>query len=245
MLHGIDISNWQKGLTIPERLDFAIVKATGGTGFIDRCCDGWIQQCRAKGVLWGFYHFAGDGWTPKPEDEAVWFYNNTKEYTGAGIPVLDIEDSRIDDWGTYSQRFVDKYHAITGIWPMIYTSAGYLHCFDGYPLVDNCGLWVAGYPDNKVRGLNDVPSFPYSVNPWPFAAIWQYTSNGATDFWDDPLDLNVAYMDATAWHKYANPVASIEHTQAMQIPADPVRDEPTWTLENGHVRVDITLKGKE
>ena len=241
MLHGIDISNWQKGLVIPEALDFAIFKATGGTGFVDRHCDKWIQDCKRKGILWGFYHFAGDGWTPNPENEAAFFYEYTKGYVGDGIPVLDIEDERIPDWGDYAQRFVDKYHAITNVYPWIYCSQAYLHRFNGYPITETCGLWLANYPDNKVRGLKNVPDVSINPSPWAFAAAWQFSANGALDCWDGPLDLDVAYMDASAWHKYANPVGSIEHTQILQAPTE-TADKPTWTLENSKVRVDITLK---
>ena len=244
MLHFIDVSNWQKGLTLPEgKIDACIVKATEGTTFVDRYCDGFIQQCKRKGLLYGFYHFATSA---EPEEQASFFAEHTQGYSLEGIPVLDIESDRIEDWGAFAQRFVDKYHAITTVWPWIYCSAGYLARFAGYPLISTCGLWVAGYPDNKIRGIKDVPDFRYKVSPWKFAAAWQYTSNGAVDFWDEPVDLDVAWMDATAWHKYANPIGSVEHTQQLEVPGpSPDPQVPTWTLENGHVRVDITLKGKE
>lgn len=250
MLYGIDISNWQKGLTLTNELDFVIMKATGGTGFVDHYCDNWVLECKRKNILWGFYHFAGDGWTPKPEEEAAWFYENTKDYVGEGIPVLDIEDNRIEDWGAYSQRFVDKYHAITGVWPMIYTSAGYLSAFYGYPLVETCGLWLAGYPNNKEYSLGEMPDFPYSVSPWPFAAIWQYTSNGWVSNWDEPLDMNVAYMDKEAWHLYATSESrdNSEVDPTAQWPA--INDEGStdeknnkqWHFENSKISVDVELK---
>ena len=248
MLHGIDISNWQRGLKIPETLDFAIMKATGGTGFVDPCCDNWVQECKSKGILWGFYHFAGDGWTPKPEEEAAWFYENTKNYVGEGIPVLDIEDTRISDWGTYSQRFVDKYHAITGVYPMIYASASTLSKFNGYPLVETCGLWIAGYPDSRMREIGDVPKFNYDVSPWKFAAIWQYSSNGKITNCDGAVDLNVAYMDREAWKLYAtsgnNDSTEVDiTTQWPSVNADEATNaEKKWHFENSKVSVDVKLK---
>ena len=42
----IDISNWQAGIDIGDalkKLDMLIVKATEGTGFTDKQCDGWIK----------------------------------------------------------------------------------------------------------------------------------------------------------------------------------------------------------
>ena len=57
------------------------------------------------------------------------------------------------------------------------------------------GLWVAGYPDN--RDSWDIPQFIWNVSPWPFYAIWQYTSSGGR------LDRDVFMGDSTAWDKYA------------------------------------------
>ena len=241
MLHGIDISNWQKGLQLPESLDFCIVKATEGFRYVDPYCDGFVQQAIRKGILFGFYHFARNN---DPEKEAVFFRNNTKGYELIGIPVLDIEDEKIADWGDYAQRFIDKYHAITGIYPIIYCSASNLRRFSGYPLCDTCGLWVAGYPDNRERSLNDIPKFCYDISPWKFAAIWQYTSNGWLGNWDEPVDMDVAYMDASAWKLYANPNTTDIGNTAQMPTAIPVPDNSAkgFHFENGVIEVDVRLK---
>lgn len=241
MLHGIDISNWQKGFKIPESLDFCIVKATEGFRYVDPYCDGFIQQAISKGILFGFYHFARNN---KPETEAIHFRNNTKGYELLGIPVLDIEDETIDDWGSWCQRFVDKYHAMTSVYPMIYASASTLPRFASYPLVGTCGLWIAGYPDNREHEMKDVPNFPYSVSPWPFAAVWQYTANGCLPNWDEPLDLDVAYMDADAWKKYANPCGNADTTiQLPPISQSPDKSGRTFHFSNSLLDVDVTIKG--
>lgn len=243
MLHGIDISNWQKGLSIPESLDFAIMKATGGTGYVDPCCDDWVSECKRKGILWGYYHFAGDGYAPNPEAEAVFFWQHTKCYNKQGIPILDIEDERISNWGDYAQRFVDKYHACSGIYPLIYASASTLSRFAGYPVVDDCDLWIAGYPDDMVREIGDVPRFPYKVSPWTYAAIWQYSSNGKIRGYDELVDLDIAYMDERAWHLYSDPDYIENPTQVLpNVGLSPDEDNPTWSFENSHVKVDVTLK---
>lgn len=239
MLHGIDISNWQKGLQLPESLDFCIVKATEGFRYVDPYCDGFIQQARKKGILFGFYHFARNN---DPEKEARFFRDNTQGYELEGIPVLDIEDEGITNWGDWAQRFVDQYHAMTGVYPLIYASASTLGRFAGYPLTSTCGLWVAGYPTSRELGLKDVPTFPYDVTPWKFAAIWQYTSNGWISKWDEPIDMDVAWMDAHAWKKYANPDGSSGQTTAMPSPMQ----APTgkhYHFSNSLLDVDVTIKG--
>lgn len=243
MLHGIDISNWQKGIVLPERLDFCIVKATEGFRFVDPYCDGFVQQCISKGILYGFYHFARNN---DPITEARFFRSQTIGYELCGIPVLDIEDDSIVNWGAWAQVFVDTYHAITGVYPLIYASASTLGRFAGYPLTETCDLWIAGYPDEKERGLRDVPDFPYDVSPWKYAAIWQYTANGWLSNWDQPVDMDVAYMDVAAWKLYANPASELDITQVKPKPeTEDTSQKPTWTFENGKVRVDVTLKGGE
>ena len=241
MLHGIDISNWQHGLKLPETLDFCIVKATEGFRYVDPYCDGFIQQCISKGILFGFYHFARNS---EPEIEAVHFRDNTKGYELIGVPVLDMEDTSIVDWGAWSQRFVDKYHAMTGVYPIIYASASTLARFKGYPLVKTCDLWIAGYPDSKVRNLKDMPKFPYSVAPWEYAAIWQYSASGRIAGWNENVDLDVAYMDRDAWKLYANPNSTdIGKTQAI---SKPTSSKPTngkhYHLGNEKIQIDITIK---
>lgn len=240
MLYGIDISNWQEGLSLPTSLDFAIMKATGGTGFVDLCCDAWVQECKRKGILWGFYHFAGDGWTPKPEEEANWFYENCVNYFGEGLPVLDIEDSRIADFGTYAQRFVDRIHSLTGIYPIIYTSSAHRRDFAHTQVPKTCGLWEAYYPSNNVRLFDsNAPEYSGPCDPWDFVAMWQYSSNGRVSGYDFAVDLDVAFMDADAWHRYANP-------DWTPIPVEQTQELPTQsnlhTFEDDSVKVTVELK---
>lgn len=241
MLTCIDISNWQKGLNIPESIDGCIIKATEGVTFVDKCCDGFVTQCKAKGLLWGFYHFMTSA---DPEKQAIFFAENTQGYSGFGIPVLDIESSQISNWGDSAQRFVDKYHAITGVYPMIYASASALGRFKGYPLVDECGLWVAGYPNDNEYQLPKPtpPKFAYDVSPWKFAAMWQYSAKGILGGWQDFIDVDVAFMDYDAWKLYADP-NNVNHGKTTEFPNVTVpSDNKSWTFENSKIRVDVTLK---
>ena len=55
---GIDISNWQAGFNITNSgVDFCIVKATEGVGFVDKTCDAFVQQCINNNIPFGYYHF--------------------------------------------------------------------------------------------------------------------------------------------------------------------------------------------
>ena len=220
-MRGIDISNWQEGLNVHNLdIDFCICKATEGVNFVDTTCDSFIQQCKDKNILWAFYHYAREN---NPEDEAQFFYDNCKDYIKKGIPVLDYETENYNN-AEWCERFINKFHELSGIWCIIYISASRCPEYGNSWIPEKCGLWVAGYPTyytqwpvykneygdishyiDKQTCNNDynVIDMPYDIKPWEFAAIWQFTDcliiNG---FWEK-LDGDIAYMDENAWMKYA------------------------------------------
>ena len=118
MLRGIDISNHQAGFTIPDDIDFCIVKATEGTNFVDPYCDGFIQDCLKKNILFGYYHYAHN----EPYEEAHYFWNNTLGYAGHGIPVIDYEYGS-NNAKQYLEVFCEEYYKLSHVWPMGYISA--------------------------------------------------------------------------------------------------------------------------
>lgn len=196
----IDISNWQAGLNVPAvvkngGLGAVIVKATEGLGFVDKSCDGFVQQCIANGIRFGFYHFARNN---DARAEAEFFRNNTKGYEGKGIPVLDWEAGQSIAW---VNTFVRRYHELTGIWPWVYSNAW---CFNQGTVDTNCGRWVAGYPRNGITdinyGLSNKCSYP--VNNGLICA-WQFSSSVRISGYSGNLDGDVFYGDASAWDKYA------------------------------------------
>lgn len=198
MLKGCDVSNWQKGINVAGLdCDFVICKATEGTFFVDPYCDGFIQAAIGSGKLWGFYHFAREA---EPEEEAEFFAENCSGYDRYGIPVLDYEV-----WGNnyndieWCERFLARYHDLTGVWALLYISASHCNEFRNSWIPQTCGLWLAGYP-------YDVPadySCPYDCSPWEFVAIWQYADDEHIPGYMGDLDGDVAYMDAAAWELYA------------------------------------------
>lgn len=204
-LKGIDISNWQSGLKLSAlNVDFMICKATEGVGYVDRSCDGFVQQAISKGIKWGIYHFARSN---DAASEADYFYKNIKGYIGKGIPVLDYEV-----WGANSndvawcEKFLQRFHDLTGIWAMLYISASHCKDFNGSWIPQRCGLWVAGYP-KAYTGYPDA-NMPYSIAPWSVCAIWQFTSSLRLSGFNGNLDGDYAYMDAGAWNKYAGASSS-------------------------------------
>lgn len=242
MLYGVDISNWQSDLKLKNifsKIDFVICKATEGINFVDKYCDTWIQDAIKLDLLWGFYHFARNN---DPEKEALFFYENCKNYFGKGIPVLDIESSSIESWGRYAQIFTDKVHALSGVYPIVYTSAAYLSRFAHTTVPKNCGLWIAGYPSNDKATFQPEKKLPYSIKPWNIVAMWQFTSKGQVEGYDNFLDLDYAYMDSKAWKKYAicDIVDNVDKVTGNTQPIPYVNE--THKFEDDKMMVTITMK---
>lgn len=211
-MQGIDVSNWQSGLDLSKiKVDFVICKATEGLNFTDKQCDKFITAAKSKGILWGFYHFARSN---DPAKEAEHFYNSTKDYIGSGIPILDYEVyGQNPNDVTWCEKFIQRFHELSNIWCLLYTSAYYVKNFAGSWIPDKCGLWLAGYP-KKYTSWPDNP-MPYSVSPWRSAAIWQFTDSLRLQGFSGNLDGDLAYMDASAWKKYAKTAGGTVSTPPM------------------------------
>ena len=196
VLRGIDISNWQNGFNLSAaKSDFVIVKATEGLSFVDKCCDGFVQDAIELGTPFGYYHFARGN---NAEDEAKFFYDQTKGYIGKGIPVLDFEVFNSNDW---LESWCKTFYKISGVKPWVYMNSDYINN-RGYGtdwVKANCGLWLAGYP----KAYTSYPSSdcPYDHTGWTLAA-WQFTSSLAIG--DMSVDGDFFYGDKTAWNRYAS-----------------------------------------
>lgn len=203
-MKGIDISNWQEGTDISTLdIDFLICKATEGTDFVDWTFNDFVQQAMLEKKLFGYYHFAGNG---DAKEEAFFFWNNTLGYTGVGIPVLDYEV-----WGKWSdiswcEQFMERYHEISGVWPVLYISASHCKDFVGSWIPEVCKLWVAGYPAQFTDWY--FGEMPYDISPWNEAVIWQFTSSLFGKF-----DGNISYIDANEWLRMTKPDANKEESE--------------------------------
>lgn len=206
MLKGIDISKWQSVDTAKTSgADFVIIKATQGTSYVSPSCDPQYQVAKKAGKKLGVYHYAGGG---DPIKEAEYFVKNIKGYIGNTLLALDWEsnqNSKFSQHAKWCLPFLNRVYQLTGVRPVIYMSASVIKAADWTPVVKaNYGLWVAGYPDDRASWT--IPKFPYSIKPWTFWALWQYTSSGGT------LDRDVFSGDKAAWDKYAKPVKTTTTT---------------------------------
>lgn len=205
-LNGIDISNWQRGIDLSKvPCDFVIAKATEGIGYVDKSCDGFIQQALKLGKKIGFYHFARPTANNDPIREADFFYENCKGYFGKAIPILDWEAENKHNVA-WAKKWLDRVYQRSGVKPVIYMSESVVNAYDWSSVANaDYGLWVAKYRDNN-------PDYNYNmanagtrprVKWWKFYCMWQWTSTGRLNDYNGNLDCNVFYGDVTTWDKYA------------------------------------------
>ena len=228
-MNGIDISSWQTGIDLTAvPADFVIIKATEGTGYVNSDCDRAFQQAKQAGKLRGVYHYANGG---NATAEADYFLANIEGYIKDAILCLDWESQNNALCGTggpartwisnWCNRIVER----TGVKPLIYASASLYSEVSG---IGDYGLWIAQYADNNDTGYQDTPWNEGAYD----CAIRQYSSHGRLSGWNGNLDLNKAYMDATAWGKYANPAGGDE-TPATPSKPTPQPSTVTYTVQPG------------
>ena len=90
-MNGIDISSWQKGINLNAvPCDFVIVKATGGTEYINPDYNRAMNQAISAGKKVGVYHYAREkGCKGSAAAEADFFVKTVQSYIGKAILVLD------------------------------------------------------------------------------------------------------------------------------------------------------------
>lgn len=220
-LYGYDVSVYQSVGTGDSAQNFLIIKATEGTGYVDKSCDKHYQRAKKQGKLLGFYHFARpdlNKGTDGAKREANYFYKNCKNYFKEAIPVLDWEQPGTTGQVSWAKAWLDEVYRLSGVRPLIYMSASVVNGNNWSSISGYYGLWIAGYP-NKYNVKNPptptVKDMPYKIGSWKFWAIWQYSSSAGT------LDRDIANMDATGWKKYANPA----YQAATQAKDEPKKEE--------------------
>ena len=218
-LNGIDISNWQRGIDLSKvPCDFVIAKATEGIGYVDKSCDGFIQQAIKLGKPFGFYHFARPTANNDAIREADYFYNNCKGYFGKGIPILDWEAENKHNVA-YAKKWLDRVYQLSGVKPVIYMSESVVNSYDWSSVANaDYGLWVAKYRDNNPDynyNMANAGSRP-RVKWWKFYCMWQWTSSGRLNGYNGNLDCNVFYGDGATWDKYAGKSGTTQPVKPTQ-----------------------------
>lgn len=203
-MNGIDVSNWQAGINLAAvPADFVIAKATQGTSYVSPDCARQVEQAAAAGKCVGTYHYiSGAG----ANAEADFYINNISNWVGKYMLCVDWEANQNSQWGneSYLEQVVKRIIQRTGIPPVIYVQQSRMAQVKPVAQRNNCGLWIAQYPNNNPTG--------YQSSPWNegayTCAIRQYSSTGRLSGYSGNLDLNKFYGDRNAWSAYCNPDGS-------------------------------------
>ena len=220
-LQGIDVASYQTGINFSQvPCDFVIIKATEGTSYVNPACNSQYDSAKGNGKLLGLYHYVkGVGAVA----EANFFVDSIRNYVGTAILCIDFEAGGNSAWGDmgYLRQLCQQVIARTGVRPLIYVQASAYAPVSAVAKELNCGLWIAQYASMALTG--------YQAHPWNegaySCAIRQYSSTGRLPGWGGSLDLNLAYMDANAWMKYASPSGAAAPAPApapAPKPADPL-----------------------
>ena len=200
-MNGIDVASYQTGIDFSRvPCDFAIIKATEGTNYVNPACNAQYSSAKGAGKLLGLYHYATGG---NATAEANYFIDNIRNYVGSAILCIDWESGGNAAWGnmSYLKQLCQQVINRTGVRPLIYVQASAYAPVSQVARELNLGLWIAQYASMDPTG--------YQSHPWNegsySCAIRQYSSTGRLPGWGGNLDLNLAYMNREQWLKYANP----------------------------------------
>lgn len=253
MVKGIDVSNHQGHIDWDAvrnaGYEFAFIKATEGTGFVDPWFGRNWHEAKRVGMYRGAYHF------PRPFDnadarvEADHFYNVVMDQgvEEGDMLVLDMEVTEPSDYGDYGSwalywmQVTQSYFEFP---PLIYTAKNYINVLNlTLTELGNYGLWLAQWVLNpQAANPNNIPSAP---RPWSIIAFWQYSARGSVPGVSGDCDLNLFNGTADRIPLYGKPkiqqepqppqidIAAIEahldvldsHVDRMHVDLDAIQNE--------------------
>jgi lysozyme len=192
---GIDVSNHQERIdwarVNADGIEFALIKATEGVGFVDPKLRAHAAGARGAGIRHGFYHFARPDThsgttvatvTRDARAEADAFLAVAFPRPGNLLPALDLETGGLGPrllvaWTT---AWLERVTGRIGAKPLVYTYPAFWSLMGNTSKFASYPLWIANY------GVT-APQLP---DRWTSYAIWQYTSNGRVPGIPGRVDLN-------------------------------------------------------
>lgn len=188
-MNGVDISHYQRGLTIQQLKDsgksFAIIKLTEGTHLIDASSFEFYQEAYQLSFPLGCYCYSHATNAQQAMAEAVFLLDTLRGFPMPCGIFLDMEEPK-----QLALPHDDLLNVIRG-WcagiggkgyiPGIYSSEGTLWAkISPEELPDGCLVWVA-------RWSNNQPNTPCD--------LWQNSDRGQIDGYNGPVDTDVALSD--------------------------------------------------
>lgn len=233
-MYGIDISSWQDGIELSKgNYDFAIIKATEGIGYKDRCFSKWALQLTKLDKLIGCYHFARpdlNGTTSGMINEADYFVETLEkeDLIGRSILVLDWETEPMDR-EELVDTFLNRVYSQTGVKPFIYGSKSKLINWKSWSCLQRFPIWMAMWPTLKRyyvgEDIEDILLVPNKVTvPW---TIWQYSAVGRYPDFSGNIDLDLALITPTVWKEYAG--ISVNKPEQKEL----ITPDMQWAIDKG------------
>lgn len=242
-LNAIDISSHQAGINIASMTTThgVIVKATQGLTYVNPYYKKHYDDAKRSGKLVGVYHYFGGN---DPVKEAEFFWNHFKDHAGEAIPVLDWEgyqNRKFTAGPSVVKSFVQRFYELSGVWPIIYMSKSVCRSYDWSWLAARCGLWMAQYANYH---QTDYQTHPWTdkkgTGAWKQVSIFQYSSSGRVKGYNANVDINICYMDADGWARFANGDRKLQDT-AEKVDLFPGIDDDHDYVWKGY---QIALKGR-
>lgn len=227
VLNGIDIASYQAGLDFSKvPCDFAIIKATQGTGYTNPDCVRAVEQAMSLGKGVGVYHYISGG---NAVAEADFFINSILNWIGKVMICLDWELDQNSAWGdeSYLEQVINQVIARTGVPPMIYAPASRYNQVAEVAKRHDCGLWIAQYADMNPTGYQNTP---WNEGAYT-CAIRQYSGSGRLNGWNGDLDLDKFYGSLDDFRKYYGSSSSAPSKPSTSGPSGTTLQLATWTME--------------
>ena len=226
-LNGIDIASYQAGLDFSKvPCDFAIIKATQGTGYTNPDCVRAVEQAMSLGKGVGVYHYISGG---NAVAEANFFIDSILNWIGKVMICLDWELDQNSAWGneSYLEQVINHVIERTGVPPMIYAPASRYNQVAEVANRHNCGLWIAQYADMNPTGYQNTP---WNEGAYT-CAIRQYSGSGRLNGWNGDLDLDKFYGSLDDFRKYYGSSSSAPSKPSTSGPSGTTLQLATWTME--------------
>lgn len=201
-VHGVDVSHYQGDIDwnvlATQDIDFAFIKATEGSGHVDRkFYENWVAA-DATELKTGAYHFFS--FDSPAETQAQLYIETVGDLSGRLIPVVDIEfygdkisnPPEEEEIVKELKTMLELLEAEYGGKPMVYTTYTFYYKYlDGE--IDEYPLWI--------RNVYFSPNVDLH-NRWTF---WQYTDQAVLEGYsgaEKHIDLNVFYGSAEDLEEY-------------------------------------------
>jgi len=173
VVNGVDVSHWDGAIDWAKvkagGIDFAIMKATETTDFVDATFATNWKAAADAGVIRGAYHFFRSNIDGVAQAD---FFLKTigPSLDGDLPPTLDLETldgASATVAGQAALAFLARVQQVTGRTPIVYTSASFLSSINSPPGFSAYTLWVANWQVTCPK----IPS-----PPWSDWTIWQSSS---------------------------------------------------------------------